>query len=167
MKPVAKTADAFRTIAEVSDELSVPKHVLRFWELKFAQIKPMKRGGGRRYYRPQDLDLLRGIHHLLHNAGYTIRGVQKILREQGLDAVKHPAAPPMADHAIALPVAAPRVGGLASPGPFDRRAAIQSVLAELDACLSIARTGTTRPAVMATASLPAQPARRKVAGERR
>ena len=78
-----KAPEAFRTISEVADELDVPKHVLRFWEAKFAQLKPMKRGGGRRYYRPEDVALLRGIRFLLYNDGYTIRGVQKILREQG------------------------------------------------------------------------------------
>lgn len=85
---MSKTADAFRTISEVADELKVPKHVLRFWEGRFPQIRPMKRGGGRRYYRPEDLTLLRGICHLLHAEGYTIKGVQKILREQGVDTVK-------------------------------------------------------------------------------
>jgi DNA-binding transcriptional MerR regulator len=83
-----KTVEAFRTISEVAGELDVPKHVLRFWEGRFPQIKPMKRGGGRRYYRPEDLQLLRGICHLLHAEGYTIKGVQKILREQGVDQVK-------------------------------------------------------------------------------
>ena len=78
-----KAPEAFRTISEVADELKVPKHVLRFWEAKFAQLKPMKRGGGRRYYRPEDVALLRGIRFLLYDDGYTIRGVQKILREQG------------------------------------------------------------------------------------
>jgi DNA-binding transcriptional MerR regulator len=78
-----KAPEAFRTISEVADELEVPKHVLRFWEAKFAQLKPMKRGGGRRYYRPEDVALQRGIRFLLYDDGYTIRGVQKILREQG------------------------------------------------------------------------------------
>ena len=78
-----KAPDAFRTISEVAEELAVPQHVLRFWETRFAQIKPMKRGGGRRYYRPDDVDLLRGIRHLLYGEGYTIRGVQRILREHG------------------------------------------------------------------------------------
>ncbi len=78
-----KAPDAFRTISEVADEIDVPQHVLRFWETRFAQIKPMKRGGGRRYYRPDDVDLLRGVRHLLYGEGYTIRGVQRILREQG------------------------------------------------------------------------------------
>ena len=78
-----KSADAFRTISEVADDLDVPQHVLRFWESRFPQIRPMKRAGGRRYYRPDDVDLLRGIRHLLYGEGYTIRGVQRILREQG------------------------------------------------------------------------------------
>jgi DNA-binding transcriptional MerR regulator len=78
-----KAPDAFRTISEVADEIDVPQHVLRFWESRFAQIKPMKRGGGRRYYRPDDVDLLRGIRHLLYGEGYTIRGVQRILRDEG------------------------------------------------------------------------------------
>jgi DNA-binding transcriptional MerR regulator len=79
-----KSPEAFRTISEVATDLDVPQHVLRFWESKFSQIRPMKRGGGRRYYRPQDVDLLRGIRHLLYGEGYTIRGVQKILRENGI-----------------------------------------------------------------------------------
>ncbi len=78
-----KAPDAFRTISEVADELDVPQHVLRFWESRFPQIRPMKRAGGRRYYRPDDVDLLRGVRHLLYGEGYTIRGVQRILREQG------------------------------------------------------------------------------------
>lgn len=79
-----KAPDAFRTISEVAEEVNVPQHVLRFWESRFAQIKPLKRGGGRRYYRPEDIDLLRGVRHLLYGEGYTIRGVQRILREEGL-----------------------------------------------------------------------------------
>jgi DNA-binding transcriptional MerR regulator len=85
---MSKSAEAFRTISEVAAELGVPKHVLRFWEIKFAHIRPMKRGGGRRLYRPEDMALLCGIRHLLHRDGYTIKGVQKILREQGVEAVK-------------------------------------------------------------------------------
>lgn len=76
---VQKSAGAFRTISEVADELSVEQHVLRFWETKFSQIKPLKRGGGRRYYRPEDVDMLKNIHHLLYSEGYTIKGVQKLL----------------------------------------------------------------------------------------
>ena len=78
-----KSPEAFRTISEVAAELDVPQHVLRFWESKFTQIKPLKRGGGRRYYRPEDVDLLRGVRALLYNDGYTIKGVQKVFREQG------------------------------------------------------------------------------------
>ena len=78
-----KSASAFRTISEVSKELGLPQHVLRFWESKFPQIKPMKRGGGRRYYRPEDLKLLTRVRDLLYNDGYTIKGVQKLLREGG------------------------------------------------------------------------------------
>ncbi|MTI09634.1 MerR family transcriptional regulator [Curvivirga aplysinae] len=79
-----KSSRAFRTISEVSTHLDVPQHVLRFWESKFSQIKPMKRGGGRRYYRPEDVALLTRIRDLLYNEGYTIRGVQKLLREKGI-----------------------------------------------------------------------------------
>ena len=82
-----KSPDAFRTISEVAEDLAVPKHVLRFWEGKFTQLRPMKRGGGRRYYRPEDVDLLRGIRVLLYDEGYTIKGVQKILRHQGVQFV--------------------------------------------------------------------------------
>lgn len=78
-----KSPDAFRTISEVAEDLDLPQHVLRFWETRFTQIKPMKRGGGRRYYRPQDVDLIKGIRHMLYDQGYTIKGVQKLLRENG------------------------------------------------------------------------------------
>jgi DNA-binding transcriptional MerR regulator len=93
---VDKAPEAFRTISEVAGELDVPQHVLRFWESRFREIKPMKRGGGRRYYRPDDVTLLRGIRHLLYGEGYTIRGVQRILREQGakfVQTVWQPGAP--------------------------------------------------------------------------
>lgn len=80
---MAKAPDAFRTISEAADELDLPQHVLRFWETRFAQIKPLKRGGGRRYYRPDDVMLLKGIRHLLYDQGFTIKGVQRILKEEG------------------------------------------------------------------------------------
>jgi DNA-binding transcriptional MerR regulator len=80
---VEKSATAFRTISEVATELDLPQHVLRFWESKFLQVRPMKRGGGRRYYRPEDIVLLRRIRFLLHEDGYTIRGVQKLLHQNG------------------------------------------------------------------------------------
>jgi DNA-binding transcriptional MerR regulator len=79
-----KSAAAFRTISEVGSDLDVPSHVLRFWESKFAQVRPLKRGGGRRYYRPEDVELLRQIRSLLYDDGYTIKGVQKLLRDGGL-----------------------------------------------------------------------------------
>jgi DNA-binding transcriptional MerR regulator len=81
---VTKGPDAFRTISEASEDLGVPQHVLRFWETKFSFIRPMKRAGGRRFYRPQDLEVLRGVRGLLHDQGYTIKGVQRLHKEQGL-----------------------------------------------------------------------------------
>jgi DNA-binding transcriptional MerR regulator len=81
-----KSADAFRTISEVAEELDLPRHVLRFWETRFPQIKPLKRAGGRRYYRPRDMEVLRAIKHLLYGQGYTIKGVQRVLKEQGASA---------------------------------------------------------------------------------
>jgi DNA-binding transcriptional MerR regulator len=86
---VEKSPSAFRTISEVAEELDVPQHVLRFWETKFPQVRPLKRGGGRRYYRPEDVDMLRRIRSLLYQEGYTIKGVQRLLREGGL---KHEAS---------------------------------------------------------------------------
>jgi DNA-binding transcriptional MerR regulator len=96
-----KAPDAFRTISEVADDLDVPQHVLRFWETRFTQIKPMKRSGGRRYYRPDDVNLLRGIRRLLYGEGYTIRGVQRILREHGIKSVQS-LTDGSTDHAKAL-----------------------------------------------------------------
>lgn len=84
---VKKAPGAFRTIGEVAEDLNVQQHVLRFWETKFSQIRPLKRGGGRRYYRPEDLLLLKRIHHLLYTEGYTIKGVQKLLREKGRNGI--------------------------------------------------------------------------------
>jgi len=104
--PREKSPEAFRTISEVSVELDIPQHVLRFWETRFAQVKPVKRAGGRRYYRPDDVDLLKGIRSLLYSEGYTIKGVQKVLRERGLrhvatigrgEAHAHPDAPVQSD----------------------------------------------------------------------
>lgn len=83
----AKSPNAFRTISEVADSIGIPQHVLRFWESKFSQIKPMKRGGGRRYYRPEDVEVIEAIRRLLHDDGYTIKGAQKLLREHGVKAV--------------------------------------------------------------------------------
>ena len=106
---MAKSADAFRTISEAADEVGTPQHVLRFWETRFPQIKPMKRGGGRRYYRPEDVALLKGIRRLLYGEGYTIKGLQRILREQGprhVQAIGR-GAPIGAMGGAAVPVAGP------------------------------------------------------------
>lgn len=109
VRRLEKSSDAFRTISEVADEIEVPQHVLRFWETKFPQVKPMKRGGGRRYYRPEDVEILRMIRGLLYDQGYTIKGVQKLLRDGGLRmeaerssvAVDNVPAPVLeADHAL-------------------------------------------------------------------
>jgi DNA-binding transcriptional MerR regulator len=108
-----KAAGAFRTISEVADDLEVPQHVLRFWESKFPQIRPMKRGGGRRYYRPEDIDLLRAICSLLYEQGYTIKGVQKLMREGSLRLGGDPgtaAAPAVAAEDAADPALAAKIG---------------------------------------------------------
>jgi DNA-binding transcriptional MerR regulator len=141
---MAKSSDAFRTIGEVSDELDVPKHVLRFWEGKFPQLKPMKRGGGRRFYRPEDVSLLRGIHHHLHSAGYTIKGVQRILREQGVDAVKFAengaAAPAVAAKAGPATKGAPKRAAVKLPPlPPALRSELEALASELDAILALVR----------------------------
>jgi DNA-binding transcriptional MerR regulator len=116
-----KSAAAFRTISEVSEELEVPQHVLRFWETKFTLLRPLKRAGGRRYYRPEDIDLLRRIRSLLYKDGYTIKGAQKLLREgRGRGAGK-----PAAETDSAAPATAEAVGGI------DRQA-LQEILQELE-----------------------------------
>ena len=107
-----KAPNAFRTISEVADELHIPQHVLRFWETKFAQVKPLKRGGGRRYYRPEDIALLRRISDLLYTQGYTIKGVQRLLREGG-GRLSDDIPPPSADEQLAA--AAERAGAAAAP----------------------------------------------------
>jgi DNA-binding transcriptional MerR regulator len=135
----AKSASAFRTISEVSDDLDVPQHVLRFWETKFSHIKPMKRGGGRRYYRPEDVALLRRIRELLYTEGYTIKGVQRLLRQSGVKAVL--AGREEDDIVVAAPVAvapaAPAPTAEAAPMRAgldpETRSALQAVLAELTA----------------------------------
>jgi DNA-binding transcriptional MerR regulator len=141
---MAKSSDAFRTIGEVSDELDVPKHVLRFWEGKFPQLKPMKRGGGRRFYRPEDVSLLRGIHQLLHASGYTIKGVQRILREQGVDAVKFAQNGGAAPKAAVAPspaakAATKRASVKLPPVPAALRIELEALASELDAVLALAR----------------------------
>lgn len=146
-----RPADAFRTISEVAEDLDLPQHVLRFWETRFTQIKPLKRGGGRRYYRPEDVELLRAIRHLLYGEGYTIRGVQRILKEQGVKAVialvRSGAAAPAQARDEALTVAAPvDEQPLAAFAPAPARSgalspqqaqALQAALAELAECARI------------------------------
>lgn len=112
-----KSPDAFRTISEAADALDLPQHVLRFWETRFSQIKPMKRSGGRRYYRPSDISLLQGIRHLLYDEGYTIKGVQRILREQGVAHVAGFAPAPDAPEPQAQPRPEPRPEPRPQPRP--------------------------------------------------
>jgi DNA-binding transcriptional MerR regulator len=111
----AKSPSAFRTITEVASELDLPQHVLRFWETKFPQIRPMKRRGGRRYYRPEDVVLLREVRRLLYVEGYTIRGVQKLLRQQSRRALAHSPSPPDGDDAGAAEDAEEDVTGVEPP----------------------------------------------------
>ncbi len=128
----SKSAAAFRTISEVSDELEVPQHVLRFWETKFTQVRPMKRGGGRRYYRPEDIELLRRIRDLLYSDGYTIKGVQKLLREGQVKPPAHEEAvaeqeragapPPVGGSALEADTAAQPAGAQRSGPSVDRSA---------------------------------------------
>ena len=121
----AKSAEAFRTISEVAQELEVPQHVLRFWESRFPQVKPLKRAGGRRYYRPDDVVLLRRIRQCLYDQGYTIKGVQKLLRE---GALKHDAPPPRPS---APPSPAPSARGKESSKESGGRAALVELRREL------------------------------------
>ena len=129
---MAKGPEAFRTISEAADELSVPQHVLRFWETKFAFIRPMKRAGGRRFYRPADIAVLRGVRHLLHDEGYTIKGVQRLHREQGLRRLVSAgegegAAPPPATQAAPT--------GSSGAGLMDALHDLEAAKARLDALL--------------------------------
>jgi DNA-binding transcriptional MerR regulator len=130
----AKAPDAFRTIREVSEELDIPQHVLRFWESKFTQIKPLKRGGGRRYYRPDDIVLLRRIRELLYTEGYTIKGVQKLLREGGARAAESTGGDDVAPAVEPAAPSAPAPGSAAAgPTPEQREqlAGLATELAEL------------------------------------
>lgn len=122
-----KSPGAFRTISEVSHELDVPQHVLRFWETKFSQVRPMKRGGGRRYYRPEDVRLLRGIRALLYVDGYTIKGVQKLLREGGVRVLTE-----RADQAAAAAPEMPPSSPAASEGGTSRDDQLRQILSELE-----------------------------------
>jgi DNA-binding transcriptional MerR regulator len=125
-----KAPDAFRTISEVADDLDIPQHVLRFWETRFSQIKPMKRSGGRRYYRPDDVDLLRGIRRLLYGEGYTIRGVQRILKENGIKAVQGLVDSPAGAGPAFAPVRAEPV--LRAPAVVDEPEPEEDVVEELE-----------------------------------
>ena len=136
---MSKSPDAFRTISEVAQELELPQHVLRFWETRFNQIKPMKRGGGRRYYRPDDVELLKGIRHLLYSEGYTIKGVQRILKEQGnrfVAAVASGGAVLAVEDDVAHKEAVPVSQVKAQPRPAsgDDRSKLQGALTELLEC---------------------------------
>lgn len=130
-RPGGKSATAFRTISEVSQDLEVPQHVLRFWETKFPQVRPLKRGGGRRYYRPEDVDLLRRIRDLLYGEGYTIKGVQRLLRDSGGKQAGSPSSA-MREEAAA-----------ASAGPLsdDQRKTLQQLLGELTELRDMLRSG--------------------------
>ncbi|MGQ0662623.1 MAG: MerR family transcriptional regulator [Pseudomonadota bacterium] len=134
----AKSAAAFRTISEVADELDVPQHVLRFWESRFTQIKPLKRAGGRRYYRPEDVELLRRIREFLYQHGYTIKGVQKLLRDGGRDGDG-------TDDALAGAAADPAARPRPAPGPAPAkrgaldRETIEAVVGELVALRDLLR----------------------------
>ena len=150
----AKSATAFRTISEVATELTVPSHVLRFWETKFSQVRPLKRGGGRRYYRPEDIALLRNIRSLLYDDGYTIKGVQKLLREgggkmpvNGNGSSKEKDAP-MAQARKPMPMApAPTLKQTTTPAtttaalPATTRGVLSDVLRELEELREILRRG--------------------------
>ena len=122
--PGEKSAAAFRTISEVASELDLPQHVLRFWESKFPHVRPLKRGGGRRYYRPEDVRLLRRIRDLLYTEGYTIRGVQQLLRRNGAKALATSGGPDLS----AAPAAAAAPAGLDA----HQRAELRAILAELE-----------------------------------
>ena len=135
-----KSSSAFRTISEVADELDVAQHVLRFWESKFAQVRPLKRGGGRRYYRPEDVDLLRQIRSLLYDEGYTIKGAQKLLRARR----GRPAAgeQPLFQPSVPAPRAAPGAATPRAPASSDARrqlAALRRDLLELKELVAKAR----------------------------
>ena len=150
-----KAPDAFRTISEVAEEINVPQHVLRFWESRFAQIRPMKRGGGRRYYRPDDVDLLRGVRHLLYGEGYTIRGVQRILREAGIGFVQNvwrPGAeppPPESDEDRAADEGNEDTGGVR---PEEEPALLGFMGSHPDRSGGERRTGRREPTLMPPAS---------------
>ncbi len=141
----AKAPAAFRTISEVAANLDVPQHVLRFWESKFQQVRPLKRGGGRRYYRPEDVTLLSSIKDLLYNQGFTIRGVQKLLKETGRTGIVRPSATRMAAPATSAPaaqaVAAPTLAKPSSVLAPAVRREMEGVLSELKTLRDLLREG--------------------------
>jgi DNA-binding transcriptional MerR regulator len=120
-KVAEKSAEAFRTISEVAAELDVPQHVLRFWESRFNQIKPVKRAGGRRYYRPDDVDLLKGIQALLYSDGFTIKGVQKVLKDRGLRHVAQLGRGGAPEPVVAAPLVVEKVVYIEKPAPAKKR----------------------------------------------
>ena len=133
-----KQPGAMRTIGEAADELDVPQHVLRFWEGRFAQVRPVKRAGGRRYYRPQDIDLLKGIKHLLHGQGYTIRGAQRVLKENGVRFVQAVGRGEAEAGAPSPTEREPeRSAGEALSLSVDERAELEGVLGDLRACRAV------------------------------
>jgi DNA-binding transcriptional MerR regulator len=136
---LAKGPEAFRTISEAAGELSVPQHVLRFWETKFSFIRPMKRAGGRRFYRPQDILVLRGVRRLLHEDGYTIKGVQRLHREQGMQRLLAAAsglpASDIADTEAIVFFDDPNAGGVDRQRLEDVLADLENAKAQLDALL--------------------------------
>jgi DNA-binding transcriptional MerR regulator len=130
---LAKGPDAFRTISEAADELGVPQHVLRFWETRFSFIRPMKRAGGRRFYRPQDIVVLRGVMRLLHDEGYTIKGVQRLHREEGIRRVVGASATP-AEVVMPQPEPGPEpVAAVPEAPSTDGREALLDTLGMLEA----------------------------------
>lgn len=126
-----KAAGAFRTISEVADELRVEQHVLRFWETKFSHIKPLKRGGGRRYYRPEDVELLKNIHHLLYSEGYTIKGVQKLLSSSRGNLTPRVEASAASAGDIAFAEEQPEAASSVQAAVESNRSELQSMLDEL------------------------------------
>ncbi|NKB50053.1 MAG: MerR family transcriptional regulator [Alphaproteobacteria bacterium] len=133
-----KSAQAFRTISEVATALDVPQHVLRFWESKFSQVRPLKRGGGRRYYRPDDVDLLQNIRNLLYDDGYTIKGVQKLLRDGALKPKRGSGKSPDSDKASAA--ATPKGAGSDTKLSAAQRQELQGLLEELEQLKSMLKS---------------------------
>ena len=155
-----KSPDAFRTISEVAEILETPAHVLRFWESRFPQIRPVKRAGGRRYYRPSDVALLTGIKHLLHDEGLTIRGVQKMLREQGVRHVAGLSGQDVPDESAsaeaALEAALAANFAPPAPAPLPQEAAESAQIVALETALKARRAQAAEPEVAAAS--PAEPA---------